>query len=237
MKIFKKKPILLACIFLCVLSVIWLGNFVTNKTFQGKDLIRIEAISKKLNNLDSKEAVEKGTVSICRDSIISRTPCAQTKELITDQNNSYRLVEIDGQCWFLDNMKDIPSIGWSGFYEGRESDGRLYTWDAAMNGKKQERSQGICPEGWHIPSYCESLLKENKIFPLKQSGIYNASFDTFDFIGDTSIYWTSSVETYDNTEMINSVSIDSSGKVEISSNPYINTKSLNNGFHVKCIRD
>jgi uncharacterized protein (TIGR02145 family) len=30
--------------------------------------------------------------------------------------------------------------------------GWLYTWDAAMNGSVFESAQGICPDGWHIPS-------------------------------------------------------------------------------------
>jgi uncharacterized protein (TIGR02145 family) len=28
----------------------------------------------------------------------------------------------------------------------------LYTWTAASNGQSGEKVQGICPEGWHLPS-------------------------------------------------------------------------------------
>ncbi|HRH33151.1 MAG TPA: FISUMP domain-containing protein [bacterium] len=33
--------------------------------------------------------------------------------------------------------------------------GALYTWDAAMNGSTIEGAQGICPTGWHVPTYTE----------------------------------------------------------------------------------
>ncbi|MBZ0184237.1 MAG: hypothetical protein K8F60_17395 [Melioribacteraceae bacterium] len=36
-----------------------------------------------------------------------------------------------------------------------EKYGRLYTWDAAMNGSTTEGAQGVCPSGWHIPTYNE----------------------------------------------------------------------------------
>ncbi len=35
------------------------------------------------------------------------------------------------------------------------SEGALYTWDAAMNGSTTEGAQGICPDGWHVPTYIE----------------------------------------------------------------------------------
>ena len=32
-----------------------------------------------------------------------------------------------------------------------EERGRYYGWETAMNGDTMPKSQGICPEGWHIP--------------------------------------------------------------------------------------
>ena len=40
-------------------------------------------------------------------------------------------------------------------------EGLLYQWSAAMNGTTYERSKGVCPEGWHIPSDCEWMYLEH----------------------------------------------------------------------------
>lgn len=93
------------------------------------------------------------------------------------------LVDINGQCWFRRNAINVPSNypapsttiapggdqGWSGFYNFTYTagHGRLYQWKAAMNlvlfadnwggvdFSTIERSRGICPVGWHVPSDCE----------------------------------------------------------------------------------
>lgn len=44
-----------------------------------------------------------------------------------------------------------------------EKEGFIYQWSAAMDGETAERSQGICPSGWHIPSDCEWMFLENNL--------------------------------------------------------------------------
>ncbi|HBC78160.1 MAG TPA: hypothetical protein DEO60_14985 [Bacteroidales bacterium] len=94
---------------------------------------------------------------------------------ITDADgNVYKSVTIGNQVWLRENLKttrynngdligttapvtlDIseelrPKYQWA--YEGFEDNvadyGRLYTWFAASD------KRGICPEGWHVPSYEE----------------------------------------------------------------------------------
>jgi uncharacterized protein (TIGR02145 family) len=88
------------------------------------------------------------------------------------------LVDIGGQCWMRFNMDAVPSafnpvptlntgadVGWSGYYTGGPftNEGRLYQWKAAMNNATSERSQGVCPTGWHIPSNCEINYLENTL--------------------------------------------------------------------------
>ena len=55
--------------------------------------------------------------------------------------------------------------GWSGVYTGGPfaDKGLLYQWSAAMNNSTTERSRGICPSGWHIPSDCEWMYLENTL--------------------------------------------------------------------------
>ena len=90
---------------------------------------------------------------------------------ITYNGYSYDLIEIDGQCWFKENLRttkyrdgtplDHPGtdIGaWAnnttGAYLWYDNDsslnastyGALYNWYAADN------PAGLCPTGWHVPS-------------------------------------------------------------------------------------
>jgi uncharacterized protein (TIGR02145 family) len=89
------------------------------------------------------------------------------------------LVEIGGQCWARYNsdvvnsndrraVNDGVDRGSSDYYksaarEPAANEGLLYQWSAAMNGSTAERSQGVCPAGWHIPSDCEWMFLENSL--------------------------------------------------------------------------
>ena len=89
-------------------------------------------------------------------------------------NYTYQVVQINGQCWFAENLRTktyatgdtIPTVSDSGawqnqttgatcVYDNNEtlaaqtSYGRLYNWYAVNN------SQGLCPNGWHVPSNLE----------------------------------------------------------------------------------
>jgi general secretion pathway protein G len=85
--------------------------------------------------------------------------------------------EDSGECWFKENLATtkkpdgtnlvrstsgdfVYPAGIDGF-EAPQSDaysgfssvlGLLYKWTSAMNGSTAERAQGLCPDGWHIPS-------------------------------------------------------------------------------------
>ena len=74
--------------------------------------------------------------------------------------NSYPIVRIGEQVWLASNLEvtrmpagePIKSFFFNDDslrYTGR---GRLYTWDVAMNGSSEPGAQGICPDGWHLPT-------------------------------------------------------------------------------------
>lgn len=93
----------------------------------------------------------------------------------------------------------------------------FYQWDAAMNGSLAQNSQGLCPDGWHIPSSYEWEVLENYVggsdiagTRLKSSihwnGTNNYGFNALPsgFLSDTGaltgvgeygIWWTSSLNT------------------------------------------
>lgn len=106
--------------------------------------------------------------------------------------NLYQTVEMGNQVWMAENLKvinnsdgeAIPLVEgvseWEGLgaadaaYCWYDNDltngaayGALYTWNAAMNGEASSNSnpsgvQGVCPDGWHLPS--DSEWKELEMY-------------------------------------------------------------------------
>lgn len=98
-------------------------------------------------------------------------------------NTEYSWVQIGSQTWMAENLKYLPSVVGPGTgsnseaycyvygYDGTSISaakatenyatyGVLYNWTAAMNGAESSDAnpsgvQGICPDGWHLPSDAE----------------------------------------------------------------------------------
>lgn len=101
-------------------------------------------------------------------------------EKISYQDAEYRTIDIDGKCWFAENLKatkyrDGTAITnakapneWAGNKSGAYSCydnlpencrtyGMIYNWYAAKN------TAGICPEGWRVPTHPEWAKMETAI--------------------------------------------------------------------------
>jgi uncharacterized protein (TIGR02145 family) len=115
---------------------------------------------------------------------ISSLPCSGTpgagqechlgawKNVFTDprDNEKYPYVTIQGQTWMAKNLNYDAGEG-SVCYDNLEANcgthGRLYHWDTMMDLKAGENAQtaasnndpsgrqGVCPDGWHLPSVAE----------------------------------------------------------------------------------
>ena len=75
--------------------------------------------------------------------------------------NIYNSVIIGYQTWLTENLKSLHYCDGTTIrdvvaYNNDESlvdiYGRLYSWDATMNGSTEVSSSGACPCGWHVPS-------------------------------------------------------------------------------------
>ena len=97
--------------------------------------------------------------SAATDSMVVYQP-DPVNTVIDIEGNIYPVVKIGTQTWMAKNIRvtkfpdgsDITSYCYNDNPGYQDTYGRLYTWDAAMNGSVVEMAQGICPDGWHIPS-------------------------------------------------------------------------------------
>ena len=106
-------------------------------------------------------------------------PCPGAATVTDIDNNTYNTVKIGQQCWMKENLRTtryadgttIPlgtSTSTITSYRYNPNDnannvptyGYLYNWPAVMHGASSSSAnpsgvQGICPNGWHVPSLAE----------------------------------------------------------------------------------
>lgn len=133
---------------------------------------------------------------------VSLPPCPST---FTDSRDGhlYSAIQIGTQCWMAENLAYLPSVyppdscmylhSYYYVYDYHGTDvsvakatsnyqiyGVLYNWLAAMNGDPPSNNvpsgvQGICPDGWHLPSDEEWNILEGAVD--SQYGYPNAEWN------------------------------------------------------------
>lgn len=101
------------------------------------------------------EGIQQGEQSACED----------ITEVTDVDNNTYPTVDLGLYCWTGKNLRtlryantdavpDVMTFTADGYSSADllEIFGHLYTWEAAT---QYNSGQGICPDGWHIPTEAE----------------------------------------------------------------------------------
>lgn len=107
--------------------------------------------------------------------ITDEGPCDGIATVTDASGNVYNTIQVGNQCWMKENLKTgVMVIGWSNMtdngiterfchYNDEENCdlyGALYKWDEMMNYTSAGGAQGICPDGWHIPTDDEFKILE-----------------------------------------------------------------------------
>lgn len=98
-------------------------------------------------------------------------PCSSAATVNDYDGHVYNTVQIGQQCWLKENLRathfsdgTVISQGstsvssTTALYYDNQSLGHLYNWPATVRGGADTLSgyvQGVCPTGWHVPSYDE----------------------------------------------------------------------------------
>ena len=90
--------------------------------------------------------------------------CPETPIIMDIDGNYYNTVQIGGQCWMRENLRTMNYADGSSITLSNSNSnttyGLLYNWSAVMHGASSSDAtpsgvQGICPDGWHVPSDAE----------------------------------------------------------------------------------
>ncbi len=186
--------------------------------------------------------------------------------LVDVDGNRYGTIKIGDQVWMKENLRvthDPDGNAITSYYFNNDPYflqlyGRLYSWPVSMDNVTYEMAQGICPNGWHIPSNTEVNILVQELGGVQvaggklkstgtdlwlppNSGATNSSgftalpagdrwYDgTFHYLGERAFFWNSTIY---NSEMayLSYVRNDSS-------NVGMKEVLMGNGMPVRCIKN
>ena len=147
------------------------------ETMQNEFQQQIETLQNELNSL--------------RNALVQSGECGLVKVKDYD-GNEYNMVQIGDQCWMKENLRTTHYSDGTKIDQGTTSSttvsywyypnnnsankttyGLLYNWAAVMHGEEGSEAnpsgvQGICPDGWHVPSKEEWYQLRNYVYSQSQ---------------------------------------------------------------------
>ncbi|MCK9210357.1 MAG: hypothetical protein M0P61_05905 [Ignavibacteriaceae bacterium] len=199
--------------------------------------------------------------------ITDATPC-QGIISVGYSGQTYNTVEIAYQCWLKENLNvgtrinssedqtennNIEKYCYNDNPNNCSTYGGLYQWNEIMQYSTTEGTRGICPNGWHIPTYTEfetlAVAVSNNSNALKAVGqgsgngvgtntsgfsallAGSSDYDgTFRGLGINTNFWSSS-------EWINVASVKHDFQLYNSDSQIGFGGSTSNGYSVRCLKD
>ena len=140
--------------------------------------------------LDTPESNESYTFQFA-----TNIPCPGTPT-VTYERQVYNTIQIFSQCWLKENLnvgsiiQGTEEMNDNGIIEkycyNNEPDscakyGGLYQWDEMMQYTTTQGVQGICPDGWHVPTDYEWRVLEGTVDSVH--GIGDPEWDIFHWRG------------------------------------------------------
>ena len=137
----------------------------------------IDALNNRIDSLEN--VINGGTWPSTPEDTVDGGPCPGQHTVTDVEGNTYNTVWIGEQCWMKENLRtrkyadNTPiSLGTTAsttdayrYYPNNDSAnvatyGYLYNWVALMHGAGASNAipsnvQGVCPDGWHLPSQGE----------------------------------------------------------------------------------
>ena len=195
------------------------------------------------------------TISVDRDQL-SECPDIDCSP-VTDDGITYSVVKIDGYCWMAENLrKPTPNamIYQSGLNPNMDNNlatyGYLYTWhDAAGDTDSPEQVngyvQGICPDGWHLPTEQEiNVLMTNSADALRSDSLWVNTIEGANSTGFNALpagYYNAVAQRFEGLRSTTRFHGDTPNSV-FSIDYYCckitpNQQTLQNGYSVRCVKD
>ncbi|MEM9549033.1 MAG: FISUMP domain-containing protein [Bacteroidota bacterium] len=167
------------------------GNNQNAKILINNGTLLLEDMILHSSNSSNAQVINNGNIEVNGVSkILNDWTCGDPLDYL---GQSYATVQIGNQCWMAENLNVGTMINGSTSqsdnaiiekycYENDtincETYGGLYQWNEMLQYITNESSQGICPEGWHLPS--DSEIKSLEI----QLGMSQAEADQASWRGE-----------------------------------------------------
>ena len=177
----------------------------------------------------------------------------RSQEVRDVDGNAYTVVAAGEYLWMGENLRvrhdpggnELTCFEVENPYMDDAPYGLLYSWQTAMDSCEYESAQGICPDGWHIPSDAEwdsltawaggvnkagVVLMQPGVDGLgvKLAGNYNPIQKMHSYFGEEAYFWTSTSYNHHAAWMRNV------GKPKKNINR--STVSKHYGFSIRCVR-